>query len=397
MSASLRTKPVRSARRRAFFSRGWRAGLAVGLSSAVLFTLVGNRLIEHGYAVPEIVQLWSVAESFTQLGGQWSQQLFIALVRLVPGSSVHSLIVATIIGAAFVQGFLAHDLVKRGWPPGLVALAQGLIALHPVMLFIATNGSPMLLYAILASFAIFALDRLEAIGDTQSLIVMGLVLALLAISWPSALFFILPLLLLLPIAFRKAKTIAGAAAMYMIVAAPGLIVLSAVAIGGTLFEVPWSQVAASWMAPMHGASPDIVAQSGWLNDYGGRPLQALFQLLLLCAVIVPNTLVIVVRLAVDRAERTRPATALAALLVPPIAGALATGFWQINSPWVAIALSMLCSSAWAATARFRRWERWLWAWTILIGVIVSWSTPLLWVTPNLQSWHDIILTSFHVP
>ncbi|HYP62563.1 MAG TPA: hypothetical protein VEQ16_01675, partial [Acidocella sp.] len=178
MSAALRTKPVRSARRRALISRGWRAGLAVGLSSAVLFTLVGNRLIEHGYAVPEIVQLWNAANSYTQLGGQWSQQLFIILVQLVPGSSVHSLIVVTIIGAAFVQGFLAHDLVKRGWLPGLVAFCQGLTALHPVMLFLATNGSPMLLYAILASFVIFALDRLEAIGDTQSLIVMGLALAL---------------------------------------------------------------------------------------------------------------------------------------------------------------------------------------------------------------------------
>jgi hypothetical protein len=41
-----------SPRRRAMISRGWRAGVAVGLFSALLFTLASHRLQSHGYVVP---------------------------------------------------------------------------------------------------------------------------------------------------------------------------------------------------------------------------------------------------------------------------------------------------------------------------------------------------------
>ena len=177
MSGGAPAAPAR-ATRLVLITRGWRVGLVVGISSALLFTLVGNRLVNHNYVLPDILQVWSSSDQTTQLGGQWTSQLFITLVRLVPSSSVHSLTVLTILGGAFIQGFIAHDLVKRGWPPVIVAFTLCLTTLHPVILYLATNGSPMLLYVILASFAIIALDRLEAIGDTQSFIVLGLVISL---------------------------------------------------------------------------------------------------------------------------------------------------------------------------------------------------------------------------
>lgn len=386
-----------SRRRRAMISRSWRAGLAVGIFSALLFTFASNRLQSHGYVVPAIQQLWNSSGLQPQIGGQWMTQLLIALCKLIPGSTVHTLSVTTILGAAFVQGFIAHDLVKRGWSPLLAALAVGLTGLHPVMLYLATNGSPMLIFAIAASLIIIALDRLEAIGDTQSLIVMGLSIALLFLIWPNAIFFVLPLTLLLPLAFRQGRNITSIGAMFIIVAAPSLIAVSAVIIGGALFELSWLQMAAHWSSPLHGDGLQLITKSAWLSAYGGHPAAAFLRLFVICLLILPRNWVIAVRLLTRQAERRHPATGLAALFLPAAAGALATWFWQISSPWIVVATSMLCSSAWAVTARLRRWEHWFWTLAILYGVLTAWITPLLWGTPDLEGWRRIILSPLTLP
>ena len=252
---------VVSPRRRAMTSPGWRAGLVVGIFSTLLFTFASDRLQSHGYVAPATQQLWNSSGLQAQIGGQWMTQLLIALCKLIPGSTVRTLSVTTILGASLVQGFIAHDLVKRGWPPLLAALAVGLTGLHPVMLYLATSGSPFLIFAIAASFIIIALDRLEAIGDTQSLIVMGLTVALLFLIWPNAIFFVLPLALLLPLAFRHGRNITSIGAMFIIVAAPSLIAVSAVIIGGALFELPWMQLVANWGSPPQGGSLLLITQS----------------------------------------------------------------------------------------------------------------------------------------
>lgn len=396
MNASAAAVAV-SPRRRAMISRGWRAGLAVGIFSALLFTFASNRLQSHGYVVPAIQQLWNSSGLQAQIGGQWMTQLLIALCKLIPGSTVRTLSVTTILGATFVQGCIAHDLVKRGWPPLLAALAVGLTGLHPVMLYLAASGSPFLIFAIAASIIIIALDRLEAIGDTQSLIVMGLTVALLFLIWPNAIFFVLPLALLLPLAFRHGRNITSIGAMFIIVAAPSLIAVSAVIIGGALFELSWMQLVANWSSPLHGGGLQLITQSAWLTAYGGHPVAAFLRLFVICLVILPCNWVIAVRLLTRQTERRYPATGLAALFLPATAGALATWFWQISSPWVVVATSMLCSSAWAATARFRRWERWFWTLAIFCGVLTAWITPLLWGAPDLEEWRRIILSPLTFP
>ncbi|MDD2704028.1 MAG: hypothetical protein PHU07_01640 [Acidocella sp.] len=388
---------VVSLRRRAMISRGWRAGLAVGIFSALLFTFASNRLQSHGYVVPAIQQLWNSSGLQAQIGGQWMTQLLIALCKLIPGSTVRTLSVTTILGASLVQGFIAHDLVKRGWPSLLAALAVGLTGLHPVMLYLATSGSPFLIFAIAASCIIIALDRLEAIGDTQSLIVMGLTVALLFLIWPNAIFFVMPLTLLLPPAFRQGRNITSIVAMFIIVAAPSLIAVSAVIIGGALFELSWPELAANWSSPLHGGGLQLITQSPWLTAYGSHPAAAFLRLFLICLLILPRNWVIAVRLLTQQTERCRPATGLAALFLPTAAGALATWFWQISSPWTVVATSLLCSSAWVVTASFRRWERWFWTLAIFCGVLTAWITPLLWSTPDLEQWRRIILSPLTFP
>ena len=64
---------------------------------------------------------------------------------------------------------------------------------------------------------------------------------------------------------------------------------------------------------------------------------------------------------------------------------------------IVIALSMVCNYAWAATARFHMWERWLWAIATVVGLVAAWYTPLLWDSPNLQEWRDIVLSGIHSP
>ncbi len=363
-----------------------------GLFSTALFTFAGMRLHTYGYTAPGLSKIWNNAPLDPQVAGQWVTQLLVTLGKLIPGSSISTLTVMTILGASSVQGFIAHDLVKRGWPPFLAALAVGLTGLHPVMLYLATNGSPTLIYVIAASFTIIALDRLEAIGDTQSLIVMGLSVALLFLTWPNALFFALPLALLLPGAFRSGRSASSIGAMLIIIAAPSLIALSAVVIGGVLFELSWARTFASWSSPLHGIGLPVIAQSSWLATYGGRPCAAFLQLLLICSIIIPQNWVILIRLLTNPAERRHPATGLAALLLPAAAGGLATWFWQIASAWSVVATSMLCCAAWAGTTHFRRREQWLLILVIFCGMVASWVSPLLWSTSALLEWRYAILS-----
>lgn len=389
--ASAQAPPPRPARRDHFVvSYSWRAGIIVGAASAIIFALAAQRLNAHSYATVSVLNVWNNPNRL-DIGGQWMQLLLIWLIKLIPGSTFSTLTLVTILSAAGFQGFITHDLVKRGWSPLQASLSGGLTALHPVMLFMATNGSPLLMYVIIASIVISALDRLEAIGDTQSLIVLGLCLAALFLSWPNALYFILPLLMLLPWAFRDIGSYSAAAAMFIIVLAPTLIVFSAVAIGGTIFEIPLQDVLSTWQSPMHGAALNVVSGSTWLAQYGGRPWQSFGVLFITCLLLVPRNLIIILRFMGSRRERSRPVTGLAALFLPSASGALATMFWHLGSPWLTVALSFVCASAWAATANFRNWERWLWIISFVCGVCLSWFTPLLWGSPDQVAWYRIML------
>ncbi|HQT63854.1 MAG: hypothetical protein B7Z75_02395 [Acidocella sp. 20-57-95] len=378
-------------RTRPTISRGWQAGLIVGFASLIIFTLAGERLAMQGYIAAGVQSVWNQPGDNSNIGGQWVQWLLVAIFRLIPGTTAATLSVVTVISASFVQGFMTHDLVKRGWSPLQAVLAVGLTALHPVMLYMATNGAPMLLYGIVAGLVIIALDRFEAISDTQSLIVVGLVFVLLVISWPNAIYFLLPTLVLLPWAFRDVRSYSAATAVFVISIAPTFIVLSGLALAGTLFGIPMHDLLAIWSAPLHGAQLQIVQQSVWLRFYGGKPVLAFFLLTLACMGLMPRVLLIFVRLLSNRQERRRPVTGLAAFFLPPISGALATWFWHLGSIWTVIALSLMCGSAWAATVHFRNWERWLWVASIACGVSAAWLTPFLWFEPDQQLWRQTLL------
>src|SRR6202041_3179077 len=125
-------------------SRGWKTGIIVGIASFVIFTMAAERLASHGLNAHSVLPVWQNPTPET-IGGRWLAFALLWLIQLLIGSTMDTLVIVTIVSASFFQGLIAHDLVKRGWPPLQASLAVGLNALHPVMLALATSGSPLLL------------------------------------------------------------------------------------------------------------------------------------------------------------------------------------------------------------------------------------------------------------
>lgn len=370
-------------------SRGWKTGIIVGIASFVIFTMAAERLASHGLNANSVLPVWQNPTPET-IGGRWLACALLWLIQLLIGSTMDTLVIVTIVSASFFQGLIAHDLVKRGWTPLQASLAVGLNALHPVMLALATSGSPLLLYVMVAGAAIIALDRFEAIGDTQSIIMLGLLLAALSLSWPNAVFFIVPLTALLPWAFKDILNYNAATALFIVALTPALICLSAVSLGGILFHQSFNDMVSVWASPLHGAADSVIQNSNWLAMYGGRPIPALIMLSLWCLVLLPCHVIIILRFLFSRHERARPVTGIAALFLPCVTGMLATMYFQMESVWVALALSMTCAIAWSTTVNFRKWEKWGWVASTGLGVIISWLAPVLWSSPEQFLWRSIL-------
>jgi len=369
--------------------RARRTGRMAAISAACFFTIVTLNLAHHNYFPTHDPTLWTSGDP-PAAGGRWLERSLIQLLHLIPGAQPFVLSMLTIGAAAFGIGQFAHDLVRRGWPPYRAALAAGLITVHPLMLGLATSGTASCLYVLMAAALLISLDRFEAIGDTQSLILLGLLLALLAISWPDAIFFIIPLSLLLPWAFKDIRSYSAATALYVIALTPAFIAISALALGGSLFQIPFSDVFAVWAAPLHGAGTNVILASPWLATYGGHPLAALINLTALCLVLMPALLVILLRFATARRERANPVTGVAALTLPPVAGAIAAAYEQLAGPNLIVALSLGCTVAWASTTTLRPRESWAFTALLGAGALAGWATPWLWQTPAQTIWRAIL-------
>ncbi len=369
-----------------------RAGIITAAACLVLFALTTLSLARHGYVQAHDPTLWNQSNP-PGAGGRWIELVLIFFLRLVPGSTAGALPILTIAAGALFLGVFTHNLVRRGWRPAIAALAAALVALHPVVLGMASSGAAEFLYVLMAACLVIALDRFEAIGDTQSLILLGLLLALLSLAWPNAIFFILPLAALLPWAFKDIRSYSAATALFVIALTPALICLGAVALGGALFQLPFGDVFTVWAAPLHGAGADIVRQSAWLASYGGNPFAAFLVLGLFCLAFSPALLLIILRLATSRRERANPVTGIAALILPPAAGALATMYNQLDSAWVIIALSLSGTAAWATATSFGAREKQALLAALSIGLIAAWATPFLWQSQPHLLWRNALLGS----
>lgn len=371
--------------------RSWRVAAIVAAASLVAFLVAEERLLAAHVLQPGLRTLWDHPDAHVLLAAQWTQFAIVHTLRLVPGSNPSTLTVVTIFVSAVAQGGLARDLVRRGWEPGLAACGVLLTTINPVVLFVATSGSPVVFSMIGIGMVVLAIDRVEAIGDTRALILLGLAIAALFILWPNALYWVLPMLAVLPIAFRDMQSLPSGFALFVITLLPGCILVASMMLGISLFGLPLRQMMAAWAAILHSASPHVVSESAWLTAFGGRGTAAFGALVMLCLLVAPRSLLALERLMRRPAERLRPATAIAALVLPPLAGALATQFWHLASPIPVIAYSIAAVAAWTATSSLRQPERWTWVSLSAAGTLIGWISPLLWHDAGMDHWRRIVL------
>ncbi|MGH7057381.1 MAG: hypothetical protein ACREFZ_05775 [Acetobacteraceae bacterium] len=358
------------------------SAIVAGTASFVLFAWVARPLLAHHFLQAGVYLI---------AGDRWGMLGFVPLGHAIPGAGPWTAAFVTICAAAAAQAMLAHDLTRRGWPPAQATLGVLLNSANPVVLFIATSGTPTVFYALIVGVVVLALDRVEAIGDTRALIVLGLAASAMLAVWPDAAFWILAMLAVLPIALRGARSLPAALALITIVLMPSLILIAAFFLSAELFGAPADALFALWASTLHGASPEVVQKSVWLGRFGGRPIAAFFVLLGLCATAAPRLFMIAERLALRRSERERPATALAAALLPPLGGAMATLFWVLGSPIAVLACSIGAVAGWSATSRFRRSERWLWVALSAAGTIIGWLVLPLFPAAGIQAWSAMVL------
>lgn len=373
-------------------TRAWRVALVVGGASFLLFAAAAHKLLLAGAIEPALRESWNHANSQMLLSGQWPMFVMINLLHLIPGCGPSSMVVITITATALAQGLLARDLIQRGWSPSLAASGILVTSANPVIVIIATSGAPMIFYTIVVGLLILAIDRVEAIADTRALILLGVGVAAMFVLWPNAIYWVAPTLIVLPLAFREMNSISAAVALFTIALLPGFIVVSSMILSGAMFGRPPAEAIAVWSAILHGAAPQEVLHSAWLASFGGQFTAAFVALALMCATIAPRSWLIIWRLGLNRREQTQPATALAALLLPPISGALATYFWHLDAPIVVVACSLAAVASWTATASLRHGERAAWVLLSLAGTSFGWAAPLLWQDSGLAHLRHILLT-----
>lgn len=372
-------------------ARAWRVAAVVAMASLVVFVLAEDRLLASHVLQPGLRTFWNHPNDHVLLAAQWTLFVIVHALRVVPGSGPSSLTIVTILMTAAAQGLLARDLVRRGWEPSLAACGVLLTTVNPVALFVATSGSPVVFSMIGIGMVVIAIDRVEAIGDTRALILLGLAIAALFVFWPNAIYWVLPMLALLPLAFRDMRSLQAGLALFVITLLPACILVASIMLGVSLFELPPLQMMAAWAAILHSAPSHVAAGSAWLTGFGGRGYAAFATLAMFCLLVAPRGLLLLARLIGRHAERARPSTAIAALVLPPLSGALATQFWHLESPLPVIAYSIAAVAAWTATSSFRKGERWIWVGLSAAGTAIGWIAPILWHDAGMGHWRQIVL------
>ncbi len=365
---------------------GWIAFIA----TLALFAPLADRLVTGGYLAPNLAAEWRLGADPARFGGTWLVAAAIALAHAIPGTGPEILAIASMTGAAAVLGLLATTLRRRGWPPTAAVLAALLLALHPVVLFAATSGQATVPAAMLVALLVLAIDRAEALGDAQTLIGLGLAAAALVITSANAVYVLLPALLVLPLALRAMDSAAATMALFIVILVPALVAVGGIILGSVALGLDAGALMRAWAAPLHGVSLRVELRAPWLVAEGGSFFHPFLVLAGLAAATVPMLWLTVWRLLAHRGERSRPATALLALLLGPLSGAAAVLFWHADNTWSALAISLAAMAAWTVATPLRRRERWVWLVLLAAGDAIGWVTPLLWAEADKQAWRLLL-------
>ncbi len=364
------------------FRAHWAIGWVVGLACLVLFAVAADRMLGANYLPGLIASVWVSGARPSAIGGQWLVALLLDLAHRVPGAGPELLVALTVVTGAAIMGGFAAMLRRRHWAIWEAALAPMLLALHPVMLWLATTGQPALLATLMVAILILSVDRAEAIGDAQSLMGLGLAAALLFLTSPNAIYVALPVLTLLPVALRGMDSAAAALSLLLLAIIPSIVVVGGILIATVAVGLDASAVMRLWAAPLHGSTAPAQLAAPFLVAFGGRFVASFRVMLWLSVAAMPTVLVVALRLVLRSAERARPTTALLTLLLVPFGGAMAMLAMHQNTPIIAIGYAMAASMAWATTVRLSRLERLAWLVMMAAGDVAVLFLPWVWTGGN---------------
>jgi hypothetical protein len=227
------------------------------------------------------------------------------------------------------------------------------------------------------------------IGDAQSLMSLGLVLAALVLTAPDALYIALPMVALLPLCLRDVRDIGSAVALFLLTFFPAVIAVGAILLAAATFGEAPAYAIRRWLAPMHGVL--AAADVPWLHAWGGRFWEPLAELQVLFIVAMPPALMALISLIARPDERQHPVTPILALIGGPLAGAGATLFYHTTGPLPAIGTGMAAVLAWTASRQLQPPERWLWLCWLTLGLVACWMTGWLWDEPDRLAWRNALL------
>lgn len=271
----------------------WRVwlGLTVVLSAAAAWVLA------HGYLNEGALIRWTKIS--TVLGADESRLenlgllyphlpiYLLAPMYFVPGLATPfaPYLLSAVIGATLLTLWYAH-LRQRHCGRSTAMLLVVLVALHPMFLWAATNGSERSLSLLAFYLMCLAGMRLLRVGDVRAVMMLGLVLALYFFVDERTSFLFLALLPLLPFLAPPRMLRESTLSTYVLISLPIAVAALAWAYLNWLFNAdPWHFVTSGESAFV-GASR-AVAGSDWLRQVGGRLLPALGWAAALAALALP--------------------------------------------------------------------------------------------------------------
>jgi hypothetical protein len=397
----LSVAPAAIRRRHVVPRRELAAPLGAVLTVAVLamFVWTADRIFAAGYLAPMLGIVWDVDADAANAGGQWLVQALLGVVRAIPRAGPELLVMMTMLLLAGLIGALGRALYRRGWPAVMAVLAALLVALHPVTLYLASTGQPAVLGLTALCLLLLTMDRVSVLGDAQSLMGLGLCFALLFVTDPNALYLVLPVLAMLPLALKDMRDSGSIAALFLICLIPSTVSIATLLVGSMIVGVAPETTLRHWVAVLHGSLVEDVVGATWLSRNGGTFFGPFVELVGLCLVCVPMSLLILWRLLATpllqpRRVAVRLPTAVLAAALAPLAGAFAVLFWHPQTQWNAIGGAIVATCVWGMTVHLRRFEQIAWLLALVFGLYVSWDAPWLWTDPDKTVWRAALLGRF---
>lgn len=379
---------------------GARSSLAIFLIAAVAFSGIVLWLLHHQYGNDFALSRW--AKVVEVLGAE--QFRFEYLGLLYPHFPIYALIpfyhlpglrdvaapylLSVLIGAGLLALWNQH-LAQKGYGLGLRLLLIALVAVHPFFLWSMTTGSQNALSLVMFYLLYLAISRLIHEQDTRSFIALAVVLAVYFFVDERTSYLFIGLLPLIPLIVPRRMLAESITSVYVIIAAPLLIVMLSWAYLSWIFQDDAWVFLSSPASAFRGAFADA-PYVPWLRLYGGTYLASLAAILVTAALAFPVLLWLLYHSA-------RHALLLRATIVlfahPIIAATLASANYFLAHP--ADMLFLFGAGYMAGTVLIPRESpkaRAIMLVLLVAGCIGGWATFLMTPTADMDRWQQALRT-----